>query len=628
MEGCVNMIRPIGQVVVSLIVACVLAAGAGAAPGDLADRWNLADLYASPAEWDAAKGAIEQELETLDRCRGKLGDSATVLKECIDDVFRITREFQRLHSYAAMSSDVDIRDQEAMARRQAAGLLATRFSQKIAFGQPELLAVGAETLGRFFKEEAGLSDYLFFVNDTLRQAEHTLSEEGEGVIAAAGDLIGAPGTIYRTLANAEIPWPTITLADGTEVRLDQAGYSKHRGTANRDDRKKVFDAFFGAWKGYERTLGTVLNSAVNANHFRASVRGYAGSLQAALDGNNIPEEVYRTLVFEVNANLDTLHRYLRLRGRLLGVDELRYYDLYPPIVSIDRTFQLAEGKRMVLKALGPLGRDYVGVVALGFKERWMDAYPSAGKRSGAYMNGSVYDVHPYVLLNYNDDYASVSTLAHEWGHVMHSYLAAGAQPYPTYQPSIFTAEIASIFNQALLLEHVLAGTTSDDEQLFYLGRALDSIRVAFFRQTQFAEFELAIHEKVERGEPLTGESLTTIYGDILRRHFGQDEGVVTVDDLYAIEWAFVPHFYRNFYVYQYATSMAAASLLARDVLSGREGSLENYLGLLRAGGSAHPYDLLKRAGVDMATPLPYRATVARMNHIMERIEAILDAREQ
>jgi oligoendopeptidase F len=244
------------------------------------------------------------------------------------------------------------------------------------------------------------------------------------------------------------------------------------------------------------------------------------------------------------------------------------------------------------------------------------------------MNGSVYDVHPYVLLNYNDDYESVSTLAHEWGHAMHSYLAAGAQPFATYQYATFTAEIASTFNEALLLEHVLAGATNDDERLFFLCRALDSIRGTFFRQTQFAEFELAIHDQVERGEPLTGESLTAIYGDILRRYYGHDQGVLQVDDLYAIEWAVVPHFYRDFYVYQYATSIAAASLLARDVLSGREGSLDNYLSLLRAGGSAHPYDLLKRAGVDMATPLPYRATVARMNHIMDQIETILDAREQ
>ncbi len=623
-----SLIRPIEQAVVLLIVVFVLATAAGAAPGDLADRWNLADLYVSPDAWEEAKTALEQELETIDRCRGRLGESAAVLKECLDDLFRVTREFQRMSSYAAMRSDVDIRDQEAMARRQAAGLLATRFSRKIAFAQPELLVVGAGTLNRFFKEEAGLSDYRFFVKDTLRQAEHTLSEEGEGVIAAAGNLIGAPGTIYRTLANAEIPWPTVTLADGTEVRLDQAGYAKHRGSTNRDDRKKVFDAFFGAWKGYERTLGTVLNSAVNADHFRASVRGYPNSLQSAIDSANIPEEVYRTLVAEVNANLDTLHRYLRLRGRLLGVDDLRYYDVYPPIVNLDRTFPLAEGKRMVLKALGPLGRDYVSVVGRGFRERWMDAYPREGKRSGAYMNGSVYDVHPYVLLNYNDDYGSVSTLAHEWGHALHSYLAARAQSFPTYQYATFTAEIASTFNEALLLEHVLAEATGDDERLFYLGRALDSIRGTFFRQTQFAEFELAIHEKVEQGEPLTGELLTAIYGDILRRYLGHDTGVLTVDDLYAVEWAFIPHFYRNFYVYQYATSIAAASLLAHDVLSGRSGSLENYLNLLKAGGSAHPYDLLKRAGVDMATPLPYRATVARMNRIMDRIEAILDAREQ
>lgn len=622
------MPRSIRQPLILLLIACAATVGAGASEEDPADRWNLADLYAAPADWDAAVARFEAEFESIERCRGHLGESAALLKGCFDDVYRLTRALQRITSYAAMASDVDTRDQAAMARRQSAGLLSTRFSQAIAFGQPELLAVGSDRLARFFKEEPGLAPYRLMVNDTLRRKKHTLSEEGEGVIAAAENLTDSPGTIYRTFANAELPWPTVTLSDGTEARLDQAGYAKYRAVSDREDRKKVFDAFFGAWKVYERTLGTMLNSAVNADHFSAEVRGYHSSLQAALDGPDIPEEVYRTLVSEVNANLDTYHRYLKLRGRMLGVDELHYYDLYPPIVQLDAQFPLAKGKRMVLKALGPLGRDYVSVVARGFKERWMDAYPREGKRSGAYMNGSAYDVHPYVLLNYNDDYASVSTLAHEWGHAMHSFLAARAQPFPTYQYPTFIAEIASTFNEALLLEHVLAEATSDDERLFYLGRALDSIRGTFFRQTQFAEFELAIHEHVERGEPLTGAALSSIYGDILRRYHGHDEGVMKIDDLYAIEWAFVPHFYRGFYVYQYATSIAAASLLARDVLSGREGSLENYLGVLKTGGAMHPYELLKLAGVDMATPLPYRAMVARMNQIMGQIEAILDSREQ
>ncbi len=603
------------------------ATSAVAAARDAADSWNLADLYPSADAWETARAALEAELETIDRCRGSLGESATTLQGCLGDFNRVRKDFQRLFAYAAMSSDQDIRDQGAMERRQAAGLLATRFTEKIAFGPPELQAIGGRTLNRFFEEEPGLREHRFFVADTMRRKDHTLSEEGEGVIAAAGNLTHAPLTTYRTLANADIPWPTVTLSDGSEARLDQSGYSRHRAAADRNDRKLVFDAFFGAWKSYERTIGTVLNAAVSADYFQANVRKYDSSLHAAIDDDNVPEAVYRTLVETTNANLGTLHRYLRLRGRMLGVDDLQYYDVYPPMVELNRDFPLIEGKRMVLKALGSLGRDYVSVVARGFKQRWMDAYPNPGKRSGAYMNGSAYDVHPYVLMNYNDDYPSVSTLAHEWGHAMHSYLAVEAQPFATYQYSTFTAEIASTFNEALLLEHMRAAAANDDERLFYLGTALESIRGTFFRQTQFAEFELAIHEKVEAGEPLTGATLSRMYGDIVRRYYGHDEGVMTIDDAYTIEWAFIPHFYLNFYVYQYATSLAAASLLARDVLSGREGALQNYLGLLSAGGSDYPYDLLKRSGVDLATPLPYEATIARMNRIMDRIEAILDSRE-
>jgi oligoendopeptidase F len=311
---------------------------------------------------------------------------------------------------------------------------------------------------------------------------------------------------------------------------------------------------------------------------------------------------------------------------MLGIEDLGYHDIYPALVESDKKFPLEQGKRLALESSAALGPAYAEVMAHGLDSRWMDAYPRPGKVSGAYMNGSVYDEHPFVLMNYNDDYESVSTLAHEWGHAMHSYLSNRAQPYPTANYSIFLAEIASTFNEALLLEHMLGQARNDDEKLFYLGNALENLRGTYFRQTMFAEFELTIHDRAEAGEALTGAKLTSIYGDLLRRYHGHDQGVLKIDDLYAIEWAYIPHFYYNFYVYQYATSLAASSLLAETVLKGEPGAVERYMGLLKAGSSDYPFELLQEAGVDMTTAAPYRAVVTRMNAIMDQIEDILDRR--
>jgi oligoendopeptidase F len=301
---------------------------------------------------------------------------------------------------------------------------------------------------------------------------------------------------------------------------------------------------------------------------------------------------------------------------------MRYYDIYPPLVSSARKYPIDEGRKMMLESVKPLGERYAAAMAAGLQNRWMDVYPRPRKLSGAHMAGSAYDVHPFVLMNYNDNYESVSTLAHEWGHAMHSYLSNAAQPFVTADYAIFVAEIASTFNEALLLEHVLRKATGDDERLLYLGSALEHLRGTFFRQAMFAEFEREVHARVDRGEPLSGDRLTQIYGEILRRYHGDKEGVVKIDDLYTVEWAYIPHFYRPFYVFQYATSIAASSLLADAVLKGEPGARERYLKLLSAGGSDYPYELVKAAGVDLASPAPYRAVVARMNRIMDEIEAI------
>ncbi|MBC7617942.1 MAG: oligoendopeptidase F family protein, partial [Candidatus Saccharibacteria bacterium] len=354
----------------------------------------------------------------------------------------------------------------------------------------------------------------------------------------------------------------------------------------------------------------------------AKVRRFPDSLTQALFANNLPRAVYDTLVDQANANLPTLHRYFKLRAKMLGVSDMQYFDIYPPLVSSDLKYPIDESVRYMLASVKPLGDDYVKAMEAGTQARWMDVYPRDKKRSGAYMNGSVYDVHPYVLLNHNDDYESLSTLAHEWGHAMHSVLSAKAQPFMTADYPTFTAEIASTTNEVLLLDHMLKVSKTDDERMLYLGSALENLRGTFFRQAMFAEFERTVHAKVDKGDSLTGEAFTQIYGDILKRYHGDKEGVVKIDNLYAIEWAYIPHFYNKFYVFQYATSISAGNMFADEILKGTPGARNKYLDILKAGGSRYPYELVKSAGVDLASPAPYKAIVARMNAIMDQIEVI------
>ncbi|HEU0200415.1 MAG TPA: M3 family oligoendopeptidase, partial [Burkholderiaceae bacterium] len=497
-----------------------------------------------------------------------------------------------------------------------------RFDEAVAFFEPEIQRLGAARVRRFVAQEPALEVHRHPLDRTLRAAPHTLDAAGEALVARFGDLNDTGDSIYRALSDADMPWPKIKLAAGEEITLDQTAYTKHRAAPSRDDRKQVMDSFFGTWKTYERTVGATLYAQLRQERVVATVRKYPDSISRALDRERVPAAVYDTLVARTNAHLPTLHRYLRLRARLLGVKDLRYYDMYAPLVHGNYPFPLARGRQLFIDAVAPLGPDYVQALQTGLASRWMDTYPRPRKRSGAHAS-SAYGVHPYVLMNYNDDYDSVTTLAHEWGHAMHSYLAERAQPFVLSLYATFTAEIAAIFNEALLLDHLLKITQDDTERLFYLGSALESIRTAYFRQTMFAEFEREIHARVDRGEPLTGQGLTKAYCGLLRRYHGD---AVAIDDTHCLEWAYIPHFYSAFYVYQYATSIAAATLFAEQVARGDAGARERYLGLLKAGGSNYPYELVKAAGVDLATPAPYDALDARMNRIMDEIEAILARR--
>ncbi len=586
------------------------------------DRWNLADLYASADAWKADSAKLESQLKDFEACKGKLGSSAKRLRECLDLNADIMKRYVRLSAYASQLHDQDTGADLGQGLNQQAAILGSHLDQAGSFVRPEILTIGRTKVDKFVKEDKKLEVYRHSLDQILRAAPHTLSAEGENVVAQFGLATDAASSVYDILSNADMPWPTVKLSDGTEVKLDQAAYTKYRAAGNREDRKLVFDTFWGQWKNFEHTFGVTFYEMLKKDTAYTKVRKYPDSLTRALDGDNLPPAVYDMLIKETRENLPTLHRYFKIRAKILGVDQLHYYDMYPALVKSDLKYSVDEGKQLMLAAVQPLGSDYVATMADALNHRWMDVYPRARKRSGAYMNGAAYDVHPYLLLNYNDDYESVSTLAHEWGHAMHSYLANHKQAYVNADYPTFTAEIASTTNEALLLEHMLKIAKNDDERMLYLGQALEGLRTTFFRQAMFADFEREVHSRVDKGESLTGEDITRIYGDILKLYHGDKEGVVKIDEPYTMEWAYIPHFYNQFYVFQYATSISAGSMFATEILKGAPGARERYLNVLRSGGSAYPYELVKSAGVDLASPAPYQAIFARMNKIMDEIEAI------
>jgi len=586
--------------------------------------WNLRDLYPSDEAWNKAKEKLAARFDDVLRYKGKLASSPAELLACLDFNSRLSKEFGRLHNYAAMKADEDTRNSKYLALRQETEQLATNYSSMASFIEPEIAKMDKSKINDFLTAEPGLKIYKMYLYDIQRTKAHTLSEKEEKILAEASLLAGGPASIYMIFSNAELPYPEVTLSDGAAVTLNKAGYARYRAVPNRSDREAVFQAFWGAFNKFRRTIGVQLYANVKKDMFYARTRGYDSSLQSALDSDNIPAKVYSALIENVTNNLDSFHRYLNLKKRMLGVETLKYSDVYAPVVKgIDLKYTYEEAKTLVIDAAKPLGRDYVRVVKKALAERWVDVYPTPAKRAGAYSNGSAYDVHPYILLNYNGQYDDVSTLAHELGHAMQSYYSNKEQPYPTADYSTFVAEVASTFYEALLIDKMLKEIKDDDVRLSLLMNYLDGIKGTVFRQTQFAEFELRIHEKAERGEPLTGDALSKLYGDILKKYYGHDKAICHIDELYTVEWAYIPHFYYNFYVYQYSTSFTASTALSQGVLNKEKNAVANYIKFISAGGSEYPIDLLRKAGVDMTTPEPFKKTMAVMNKTMDEIEAIL-----
>lgn len=587
--------------------------------------WDLTDLFADESAWEAEFAAVTACWPQVSGWAGRLGESPAVLRDALALTSDLQKRLARLSVYASLKSDEDTRVAPNLGRQQRVSVAWSRYSEARSFIAPELLALGADKVRAMFAAEPALAPWRFPVEDILRLAPHTLSTEAEAVMAATGLLSSQPSDVYTILANADLPWPTIELVDGTKIVVDQSAYTKYRADPDRENRRRVFVAFWSAWKTYERTFGTLLNAEVMANLFAARQRHYPNALSWALAADHVPEAVYRTLLAETRAALPLLHRTFRLRGKLLGIDDLHYHDMYPPVLVPDDlpTFTLDASRELTTASLAPLGEDYVTRFDAAARGRWMHVYPAPGKKTGAYMAGSAYDVHPYVLLNHQDDFDGLSTYTHEWGHAMHSVLANEAQPYPTAGYSIFTAEIASITHELLLSDHLIGTAKTKAERLYYLGEALEMVRGTYFRQVMFADFELKIHEAAEAGEALTGERLTEIYAALLKDYHGHAEGVMKIEDHVTLEWAFIPHFYYDFYVFQYATSLAGSAYFAEQLAAGAPGAAQNWIQVLQAGGSDHPYEILRRAGLDLASPEPYRALARRHERILNEIEALL-----
>lgn len=582
--------------------------------------WDLAAIYPSLAEWEEDYARCEEMIDELARRSGTLDQGAEHLYETLELSFRVFWLADRLAVYAHQRSHEDTGNSAALGPAGRATSLRVAYDGASSWIEPELQALPEQKLRSWLEGHEGLSTYTHFLDDVLRKKEHTLSAREEELLAMAGNLAAAPSATYNVLANAELPYPTIRDEAGEEVVLSSSRFRKYIQSADRRVRRDAFLGCMEAYRSFENTVAATLNGAVQRDLFLARARGFGSCLEASLFPDRLPLSIHENLVATVRAHLPVLHRWASFRKRAHDLDELHVWDLYQPLVAdVAREVPYEEAVEMIVAALEPLGTEYGEAMKKGFGSRWIDVYETRGKRGGAYSWGS-YDTTPYILLNYQSTLTDVFTLAHEMGHSMHSHLTHESQP-PVYGDySYFVAEVGSTFNEILLLEYLLERTEDPRERLLLLNHAIDEIRGTVFRQTMFSEFELAVHEMAERGEALTADALGELYVDTFHGYWGPE---LARDDEHGPYWARIPHFYRNFYVYRYATSYCAASALAEGVLAGKPGALEAYLDFLKAGRSDYPLEILRRAGVDMTTPAPIEATLKRFEKLVGELERLL-----
>ena len=584
------------------------------------DKWAIQDLFATDEDWRAALAKAKEFIPRITAFRGRLAESGAALLSFfrLDD--EISLAFDALVHYAQRRSDEDTR----VAAYQEMVSQVTRFAVEIqsaaAFETPELLAISDEDMNRLYAEAPELELYRLNIDRIRRRREHVLSDKEEAILAAAGEMAASPDDIYSMLNDADLKFPDAVDKDGSKHPVTHGTFIPLMQSYDRVLRKSAFDSLYSVYGQFRNTSAATLSAQLKQLLFFANVRKYPSTLDAALDGNEVPTEIYRNLIDAVHRSFAPMYRYVALRKKLLGVDELHMYDLYVPVVDgVEMKFTFEEAKEIALKALAPLGEDYLNLLREGFANGWIDVYENEGKRSGAYSAGA--RVHPYVLLNFKGTLDDVFTLVHEMGHSIHSYLSNKTQPTAYQDYVIFVAEVASTCNEALLMEYLLSVTTDKKERAYLINHFLEQFRGTLYRQTMFAEFELAANEMTQRGEGTTAEALCAMYKKLNEQYFGPE---MNVDEEISLEWARIPHFYYDYYVYQYATGYAAAIALSRRILREGEAAVKDYLGFLSGGCSADPITLLRGAGVDMASPKPIEDATKLFDEMISEMEKILN----
>ena len=584
------------------------------------DTWALEHMYKTDDAWEQELATLGEDKAYLSSFAGKLGGSAADLLRYLIRMEQVNAKAAKLGNYCMCKADQDTRDTAAQAMSGKFMSTVVALDAACSFETPEIMAIGEDVLEGFFAAEPGLERYRRYLNDARRMREHILTPAEEKILAAAGEVTGAPMDIFGNLTNADMTFPEVLDGEGKRRPLTQGTFIGYQTSDDRCLRKNAYETLYQTTGSFRNTAASLLNAQGKALKFRADARKYESTLQAALFRNNVPESVYLNLIVAVHQNLDKLHRYIDLRKKLLDLDELHFYDIYTRLVpGVDRKIPFVDAKQTVYEALYPLGDDYRAILKEGFENRWIDVYENEGKRAGAYSAGAA--VHPYVLLNYDSTLNSQFTLAHEMGHALHSYLSNKHQNPIDAHYCIFVAEVASTCNEALLMQYLLSKTTDKRERAYLINYFLDQFRGILYRQTMFAEFELIMGRHIAAGRTLTADLLSQEYKNLNTLYYGPD---IVVDDHIALEWARIPHLYYNYYVFQYATGYSAAIALSRRILSEGEPAVKDYLNFLSGGCSKSPIDLLKDAGVDMTGPEPVNQALALFGELLDEMEALME----
>ena len=581
-------------------------------------KWKIDKVYKSIEDFEKDFEEVKKEAVKLQDYSGKLTNGETIL-EYLKLNEKVSREVEKLFIYAHLKSDEDTSNATYQALMSKIDIYMAEFSSYTAFFVPEILSLEDKFIMDEIDRIEELHQYKFLFEDILKEKPHILSKEMEELLASASDCLDAPSAIHNMLTNADMTFGKIKDEEGNEVELTEGNYSSFIRSKDRNVRKAAFEKLFSEYEKFKNTLATSLTASIKTFNFNSKVRKYESALEASLKPNNIPLDVYKNAVKVMNDNVSSLHRYVKIKKDLLNLDEIHMYDLYVPVIETQKEkVEFNDGVKIVLEALKPLGEEYLNIFKGGINDGWIDIYENKGKRGGAYSWGG-YDTMPYVLLNYNNELEDVSTLAHEMGHSIHSYYSRKEQPYHYAGYTLFCAEVASTTNEKLLIHHLIEKEKDEKKKLALINTELEQIRTTVFRQLMFAEFELYTHESLEKGIPLTSEDYSKAWHELNVKYFGPE---MVVDDKIDIEWARIPHFYSDFYVYQYATGYAAASAFANAILEEKANAVEKYKGFLKSGGSDYPIEILKNAGVDMTTKEPLEATIKRFNELLDMIEKV------